>query len=162
MARSHKIGDMYVTRNTDEVGNPTPGYWNHCAMYVGKGQVVEAQIKHGVIKVSLNSFRRRYPEYRRLRYKGDARIAERAARGALDSVGLPYKKIASIFRHLRKRTRGENCVSVMRRCWKNAFRRVRRPDPRWKKPDHVAASHMFFKVEHHRDYKNWRKPDEFI
>jgi len=157
----HQAGDIYITRNTDAVGNRSPGYWNHCAMFVGDGMIIEAQEKHGVIVVAPEEFRRRYPHYLRLRYKGHSSVCLRACIYAMRTVGTPYKKIASIWRRLRRASRGENCVSVVRRCWRDAFKHIGKRDPRWKRPDHVAQSHHFQVIEEYEDYENWTMPDSW-
>ena len=40
-----EIGDILLTRNEggDEIENPTPGYYNHTAIYIGGGKIIEAQ-----------------------------------------------------------------------------------------------------------------------
>ena len=50
-------GDIFLTRNTEEVGNDSPGFWNHTAIISPRGTVIEAQEEPGVvIEVTLGSF----------------------------------------------------------------------------------------------------------
>jgi len=157
MSHISRAGDVFLTRNTDAVGNDSPGYWNHAAISAGT-YVIEAQAKpNAVIAVHLADFIARYPEFLLLR-NPDAQLGYRAAQHARSLVGTKYRKIASIFRFLRRERRGENCVSVVRK----AYKRARGADPRWLKPDDVAASGLFYTVVHYRDYNNWRPPSNWL
>ena len=50
---NRKPGDVYITRNLEEheggPGNATPGHWNHTAIYIGNGVIIEAQDALGVV-----------------------------------------------------------------------------------------------------------------
>jgi uncharacterized protein YycO len=157
MDTSITVGDIFLTHNTDEVGNDSPGYWNHAAMYIGGDIVIEAQDTTGVITVRLEDFKRRYPEWIRMRCK-DKGAAQRAADAAYTFVGSAYHKMASIFLRFRRKSKGENCVSVVRKAYKEATGH----DPGWKIPDHIFKSRWFRIVERHKDYDNWQMPEDFI
>ena len=155
----HEVGDIYLTRNTEEVGNDSPGYWNHAAIYGSSGYVVESQYEpNAVIVVELEKFRERYPHYTRLRYRpthpSEELIGQQAGMFAFNLVGKPYVRTASWWFWRRS---GENCVSVVRAAYKHALRR----DPKWWKPDSIAQDLRFNVVELHEDYENWVKPDDW-
>jgi len=131
-------GDIFLTRNAgdDKEANPTPGYWNHCAVYAGGTQVVEAQAGPGKVIVSdLDEFLARYPEIRVMRLVSQnpgSGVAMASAASRL--VGWPYSAFVSRFRLTRADRRGANCVTVAR----HAVMDVIGKDPRWKLPDDVA------------------------
>ena len=122
-------GDILLTRNAGgERENRSPGWFNHAAMYVGDGIVVEAQMGQGVIKSEVGEFLERYPIIRvRRLVKG----AEQAAEEAKQMVGLSYRRLSSMFLRQRRDERGVNCVSVVRR----AVKRATGSDPGWRRPD---------------------------
>jgi len=132
-AEGYRPGDLFVTRNATEEENSSPGYWNHLAIYVGEGLVVEAQQGQGVIYSELPEFLSRYPQIRVLRLRiGDGQvIADEACR----HVGTPYALLASLPRWMRRTERGNNCVSIARRAFIPAVGR----DPQWFKPDEAVA-----------------------
>lgn len=124
-------GTVYVSRNHDESLNTSPGYWNHLAIYVGSGEIVEAQPETGVAIVKLSDYLVR--DYEVIRYlPRTAELGERAAVAARSFVGQPYGKFASvnpIFRFGR-----HNCVSVVEAAYDVAT------NHRWlwiRRPDHV-------------------------
>jgi len=129
-------GDTFLTRNEGEENNESPGYWNHCAIYIGDEKIVEAQVEpyNKVMYSHLGEFIQRYPNIKVLRHPNPD-TALLAASNACKSVGRPYWRGGSIFRNLRSVFRGENCVSVIRRAWFLALRF----DPRWHRPDHVLT-----------------------
>ena len=134
-------GDVILTRNEHESDNSSPGYWNHASLYVGGHEIVEAQIKpNKVILSDLAEFWNRYPEILVLRITNishcDVLITARKI------VGSPYRKIASLFRFLRRSDRGENCVSVIRR----SFTKTLEYDPGWKIPDDIMKDNLFYIV----------------
>lgn len=153
-------GDLLVTRNSDEVGNASPGYWNHVSMYVGGGPVrggvgrqdriipcivVEAQVEPGkVIESEWGEFYERYPKIVLLRLHAISRDRQKAlALAAHKMVGKPYSRWASLTKIFRRhRTQGENCVSVNRRIYKNetGF------DFGWRRPDDVIEDTHFRRV----------------
>lgn len=151
-------GDIFLTRNTEAVGNESPGHWNHAAIVAVDGNVIEAQssIINAVIKVEATSFTARYPEYILLQF-WNATKAYSAARCAEEAIGTTYRKVASIFRNLRNQNRGENCVSVVRKAYRDAMG----IDPRWRIPDHIyeeVENKNFTIVHHHQDYERWKEP----
>jgi uncharacterized protein YycO len=132
-------GDLFLTRNAgdDKEANPTPGHWNHCAVYAGDSRVVEAQAGPGKVIVSeLDEFLGRYPEIQVLRLVGQnpgSGVAVASASSRL--VGRPYSALVSRFARLKRAERkGENCVTVARRAVLDAIGE----DPRWKLPDDVS------------------------
>ena len=131
-------GDLFLTRNAgdDKEANPTPGHWNHCAVYAGGTQVVEAQSGPGKVIVSgLDEFLTRYPLIRVMRLVGrNPGSGVAVASAASKLVGWPYSAFVSRFRLTRADRRGANCVTVAR----HAVMDVIGKDPRWKLPDDVA------------------------
>jgi len=130
-------GDLFLTRNAGgEEANPTPGNWNHCAVYAGGTQVVEAQADPGkVILSDLDEFLGRYPEIQVMRLTGQKPGSGVAvASASLKLVGWPYSAFVSRFRLSRADRRGANCVTVARHAVLEAIGK----DPRWKLPDDVA------------------------
>jgi uncharacterized protein YycO len=156
-----EAGDILLTHNTDEVGNDSPGFWNHAAIYVGEGKVIEAQADpvDAVICVTMDSFWERYPEIKVIRCM-NALIAHTAAAHAYQLKGHSYRKIASLFRFLRHASMGENCVSVVRKAYRNSTG----IDPGWFKPDDIFAEvkgSNFTVAYHKQDYENWVKPENW-
>ena len=128
-------GDILATRNADEADNTSPGHWNHLAVYVGDGLMVESQVRRGVICTAVDDFLGRYPEWivLRLRIGSGQAIADEARR----HVGTPYWHLASVPIRLRRTERGNNCVSVVRRA--AAAPRAIGRDPGWLKPDDAVG-----------------------
>ena len=108
-------GDVFLTRNKvgGAWGNETPGHWNHAALYVGNGAIIEAQGESGVVMFTVASFKERYPEYKILR-PIDPDMGLQAARNAHNYLGAPYRTTASLFYFLRDTKDGENCLTVIR------------------------------------------------
>ena len=128
-----EIGDILLTRHADEEKNTSPGHWNHAAMYVGESTIVEAQAGPAVVlTVDWPTFYHRYGEILVLRSYYPVEVRNKMAAIARTLVGATYRKYASIFLFLR-RDKGENCVSTVRK----AFKQATGVDPRWKKPDDV-------------------------
>lgn len=154
-------GYVFLTRNTEEVGNESPGFWNHCAIMSNKRTIVEAQeLCKGVIEVKLMYFLERYPEFICLRHP-NIKISIDAGRYASTIVSSPYRWDASRHWRLRDSGRGENCVSVVRRSYNKAFGK----DNWWITPDDVlnhAKKHHWIMVYHKKDYENWYKPKEWF
>jgi len=130
-------GDIVITRNegSDEDENATPGYWNHVGIYVGDDRMVEAQAPGWGGKVLTSNrieYMKRYPiiVVKRSLTHAQGVLAAEDAKKSVDTI---YRKIASLFIFLRKRERGENCVSVVRRAYMEATGR----DPKWRTPDDV-------------------------
>jgi len=150
-------GDILLTRNSEEVGNDSPGWWNHCVMYVGlingEKSTVEAMSEpwgDGVDQVPFNVIWDRYPIINFYRLIGNNQRA--AVRDVISRIGLPYNRISSIWRRWRRiqKTHGENCVSLVRKGAGKALGR----DPKWTIPDDVADSkytYVVFKKRRHYD-----------
>jgi hypothetical protein len=149
-----EIGDILLTRNEggDEIENPTPGYYNHAAIYIGDNKILEAQahIKDGkwssdknlpgsVILADTNEFINRYPIIKVMR---KVNIDKNKIADSKEFVGAPYKRLASFFIFLRKPTDGVNCVSLVRHVIKKATRR----DPMWRIPDDISKDINWIKI----------------
>lgn len=136
-----KPGDIILTRNENEEDNGSPGYWNHTSIYVEQG-VVEAQAEPwDTVKFSeIEEFFSRYPKYEIFRWKDDTSAGKKAANFARTMIGKPYKMFASIFFRRRK---GENCVSVVRKCYDEALGY----DTGWRFPDDIAKDDRLTSVE---------------
>jgi len=146
-------GTIYLTKNTDAVGNDTPGDWNHAAIYVGNKIVVEAQRQpNAVIQVEQELFEARYPEFVILEHV-NSDTSMYAAGFALEYIGTTFRELASVFLHRRP---GENCVSICRK----AYMEASGIDPRWRRPDHIYRDKNFRIMGHKKDYENWRPMDD--
>jgi len=147
-------GDIFLTRSigVNEADNPSPGHFNHTAIYYGDDKIIESQQGYGVVYSHLYKFQNRYPVYAVLRYN-NAEMAKQAASVASVMVGTSYRKIASIFRFLRNSRRGENCVSLVRKC----YMAVLDSDPGWKFPDHIWSDNRFRTIEI-KEYDDWMAP----
>jgi uncharacterized protein YycO len=151
-------GDIFITRNAgddEKTDNPTPGWYNHAAVYAGEWTVIEAQrhVENGrwtsdktkpgaVITAVLHEFWHRYPIIRVRRLNALPEVRQKVADHAVSLIGTPYWGLASIFRWLRRDDRGYNCVAVARASVKEATGR----DPRWKRPDHINVDGVTWKV----------------
>ena len=133
-------GDIVLTRNYGgDDSNTSPGYWNHCAVILRDDLVIQAlREEDSVVVGSLNELITEVGFAVILRLKNvNQRVG--LARSALKLEGASYRGIASIFNRLRKVSRGENCVSVVRKAFINAVGK----DPGWKKPDDVFNDTRF-------------------
>ena len=151
-------GDVFLTRNKEggEWGNETPGHWNHAAMYVGDGAIIEAQGECGVAMFTVDSFKERYPEYKLLR-PIDPDMGKQAAKNAFKLLGAPYRTTASIFYFLRETEDGENCLTVVRKSYAGPMGF----DPVWRIPDHIATDGMFYEIEYKFD-DEWDGPGDWM
>ena len=142
-----QLGDICVTRNSPEDGNPTLGYWNHGSVFIGKG-IVEARQKYNSVVLSeFDEFWERYPQISVMRWthKVDVEnVGEKASRSAELLIGKPYLYISSIipavvglFTDL-----GENCVSVPRHAYANTLGF----DPGWHIPDNIVFDRRLMRV----------------
>lgn len=122
-------GDILVGRQKD---SPFYGYWAHAALYVGSNEIVEGGVASNkaralvvgqVQKVSLQTFKNRYPNIYVFRLKKDA-----TAKGA---------KMASAARVLVGKGK-MNCAQLVRVCYTDAHGK----DPMWLSPDYIAASSL--------------------
>lgn len=149
-----QVGDILLTRNAGgESENRSPGWYNHAAIVTKQG-IVEAQmhVRHGqwtndttapgaVILSDPQEFWDRYPIIL-VRRLDQHEIAEQVARRAEAMVDTMYRRLASMFRILRRKERGLNCVAVVR----GAVSDTVGYDPNWKTPDHIAASRLLYTV----------------
>ena len=153
-------GHFLATRNTAEVGNDSPGHWNHIAVVGHNGWVVEAQKEpNAVIAVPFDLFVDRYPDVLALALMSTNRlvytdgILDSIAMEAAKLVGKKYRPAASIIMRWRRKELGENCVSVARKATALAVGR----DFQWRRPDHVVQ--VCSLVCGKCDYDGWQKPD---
>jgi len=123
-------GQFILTRNLNESDNTSPGYWNHCAICVPDG-IIEAQQDKGVILSNVNEFIKRYPEMIVLQMTSDKIMLKKMIDRAYSLLDNRYRGIASVFKYLRRDYRGENCVSLVRKCYLAGTN----IDPDWLKPD---------------------------
>lgn len=86
-------GTKFLTRNL--LDNQTPGYWNHCALHVGGGWIVESQVGYGVINSRYEEFSRRYPQGAWY-YPPSIEQGRREAAVAQTFVGRPYRRASSL------------------------------------------------------------------
>ena len=151
-------GHFLVTMNTEEVGNESPGIWNHCAVVSYYGWVIEAQKEpNAVIAVPFDCFIDRYPNIIALELEGVSEsVCESIAIEAIKLVGRKYRRGASIFPRWRRKDLGENCVSVVRKAVAHATGK----DYQWRRPDHVVKDCWIICGKH--DYDGWRKPDDWF
>lgn len=147
----NKAGDIILTRNPPDVGNPTLGYWNHAAISSGE-DIIEAQsAPNSVIRTPFKEFRARYPELVVLRYADEGK-ARKAAAKAKTIVGSLYNRVASFFFRRSKKSGEYNCVAVVRDSWQSVLNK----NLRWTWPDTIyrtRARHGFVVVEDTRPGK---------
>jgi len=154
-------GYILLTRNFTEEENGSPGFWNHASMVYRDKRVLEAQAeppgyKNGAIGLTPGFyFWERYPEILVLKPKNID--GEALCEAAEKYIGGEYRKVASFFNVLRKPTKGENCVSLVRRIYKDVLGR----DPKWRIPDHLAEDGLFEKVMHKVEYDSWVEPTDW-
>lgn len=134
--------DILLTRHQEEARNRSPGYWNHAAIYIGKSIIVEAQEGKGVITCPVDTFWNRYAEIVVLRWLSNEKNKQIPIAAAAVLVGTSYRKVASLFQYMRGSSRGENCVSVVRKSFMTALGY----DPGWKKPDDIIQNNILFYV----------------
>jgi hypothetical protein len=140
-------GDVILTHNTDEVGNDSPGFWNHAAIAC-EWFIIEAQDTLGIAAFRFDNFEARYPEFLVLRHK-DRELAHRVGNEAIKYIGGYYNKFASAMPKLKSYLFGDNCVSLIRRAF--GIDKCVIPDDILKNPD-------FVEVYHHKDYTKWVRP----
>jgi cell wall-associated NlpC family hydrolase len=106
-------GTVLVSKNRDESQNKSPGDQNHLAIYVGNGEIIEAQADAGVIRTPFSVYNARdyiwFPEF-----PIDGTVGAKAAAKAKTLVGLPYRELSSLMRVEHDPSKGLNCVSVVR------------------------------------------------
>lgn len=137
-------GSIFITRNTNEVGNDNPGYWNHCAILSSRMTIVEAQEEPGkVIEVKLDNFRDRYPHYEAYHSVYSPLMVKR-----VDTlIGTGYNRLNWY---------GLNCVGVISTCFKYASKKK----VNWRIPDDVQQYFRKYAllIDRKEDYENWIKP----
>lgn len=127
-----QVGDVLVTRN-QKWDNKIPGRWNHVAIYIGKGYVIEAQLDDDLVKLTQRDrFWSHYPEILVLRLREDRRhLVPDMVEYAKKLAGQPY----SIF----PRGNGVSCVMVIRLSYYFATCMANRADdPGWLIPDGIV------------------------
>ena len=107
-------GTVLVSRNIKEEDNTSPGYWNHLAIYVGNGQLVESQADSGVILTSWQTYWSRPYSEIAYRLPISSKVGLDASERAKKLVGLPYATYSSFVGGLgeTRQALGLNCVSV--------------------------------------------------
>lgn len=150
------IGDIFLTRNTDEVGNDNPGYYNHVAIMSENLWVVEAQYPVGVIAVPWKNFFERYPEILVRRNKNSI-IGTETGKAAWSFLGTPYRKITSYRPRWHKIT-GDNCVSLLRRI----YLMITNIDMVWRKPDDLLVDLNFDSLFEKKEYETYQKPNNWL
>lgn len=138
----YPVGTVLLSRNHDESQNRTPGYWNHLAMFVGNGEIVESQAGRGVVIAKLDDYLAR-PQSVKCIYPRDLAAGDKAAEFARSYVGRPYRWSSSITPNLSP-TYGKNCVSPITEAYARAIdRQVRR----CRRPDHILRYPQIFTNE---------------
>lgn len=133
------VGDVMLTRGYgNENNNTSPGFWNHTAIVLDSINIVHALENKGVILDTIDNLLKDVKYCAVLRLNDGSR-KQVFARKAVALEGSPYRTIASIFNFLRRSYRGENCVSVARKAYKQAYN----DDPRWKLPDDIFEDRRF-------------------
>lgn len=126
------MGTVFISRNTNEADNTSPGYWNHCAIYVGGEIIVEAQEGQGVIQTPTTAYMARAYTWFTL-IPVDLNIGKIAAEKANTLIGLPYRKLSSVWRRVHNISRGMNCVDAAFRipyeyALRTSFSKIHWPD----------------------------------
>lgn len=141
-------GTIILSRNIDEdVNDQFPGYYNHCSLVLSETTILESMAGDGGVVVNTIESITEHPETGEyiFLFPNNPKIANIAATYAYSLVGLPYNKLASARIFLRKNSRGENCVSLVRRAYSTAINR----DVKWKIADDVWRSSLFTASEAH-------------
>lgn len=111
-----QIGTVFTTRNYDERLNRAPfSYWNHNAIYVGNGWIIESMEGIGVRRVPVADLWRRNYSQIIVQRPTDALCGQVAARRAEWLVGRPYAPYSSLwpFYGRLRLGLGLNCTSVI-------------------------------------------------
>lgn len=133
-------GTVLVSRNKDDSQNTTPGFHNHLALYLGNGIIVESQEKRGVIQIPFGEYKSRPYDWFPL-FPVDEKTGQRAADKAKTLIGIPYRKLSSLFPEELIEERGLNCVSVIRVSYVYA---LGKPLPKLKLPDDILEVEELF------------------
>lgn len=136
-------GDVMLTRNAGgEDKNESPGFWNHAAILIDDKQLVHALSERDSVVIEPVTKLIGEVEYAVVLRLKDTKHRNMFVRKAYSIVGSSYRAVASIFRYLRSAGKGENCVSVVRK----AFRDSHGYDPGWQKPDDIFDDMRRFKM----------------
>lgn len=104
------LGSLFISRNTNEADNTSPGYWNHLAIWLGNGQIGESQVGQGTIVTPLDDYLARPYTYGVLIPRQKYLIAGEMAAGiAKRLIGKRYGKLSSY--RPRQQTNRMNCVT---------------------------------------------------
>lgn len=137
-------GDIFLTRNTDELNQTKKSYWQHAAMSNGFA-IMEGQAEpKQVIMVKEDSFLRRNPERVLLRPK-DPEIGRLASLAMEKYIGSKYNVLL------------RNCVTYVK--W--AYMEALGYNPYWFTPDDIYRSKLFTEVEHFKNYENYVQPADW-
>jgi hypothetical protein len=147
-AQGQPLGSIFITRNLAEHENTTPfSYWNHLAVVVDGGYVVESQEdRGGVILTRISDFLAR-PYKVGIYYPPTIEFGKRRAAIARTFVGRPYRRASSLAplvvppiipTLLHGTPDGMNCVSVAR---DSSQPLVRRPLIGLREPDDLGHFH---------------------
>ncbi len=102
-------GTVLISRNNVESLNTSPGYWNHCAIYVGDDNIVQSLKDEGVILTPFNEYRVYDCTWLSLiPIKGGQEATDKAK----TLIGLPYRLVSSLFLRDHNLKRGINCVDA--------------------------------------------------
>jgi|15BtaG_2_1085339.scaffolds.fasta_scaffold00003_106 uncharacterized protein YycO len=122
-------GDILLSRWIDDSNNSTPGYWNHTALYVGNGQLIESVFGKGVIISEFEEWKHNVGRYCVLRPENSHKINKnKTISFAKSKIGVKYSMFSSISRIWRMF--GVNCVSLVRQSYNRGGLKVK-----WKYPD---------------------------
>lgn len=137
-----KNGDILLSRYLDDSRNTTPGKWNHSAIY-HNGSVIEAIDGQGVCTTEYYIWKSGVEQFIVLRPVFPS-VGKLAGNYAPSLIGNKYRLLTSVFRHIGpfRIKKGLNCVSVVRLCYKHAFK----DDPKWTLPDHILGDGRFKEI----------------
>jgi len=151
-------GDIILTRNTFEIGNFSPGWWNHVGIFTGHSiiEAIEDDI-HQVIEIETEYFLKRYPEILVVEFLNKEH-GLKAAYYAYQLLGRPYDKNAS----LKDGSSGENCCSMIAKCVSytlNTYTQFLIPDAI---VGYLVLSDELAIKYHNKDYENWKRPPDWF
>lgn len=109
------IGSILISyNNNDSMNHHFRGAkWNHLAIYIGDGFIVESQAEKGVIKTPMSEYLKRDYTWGIL-YPKNRQDGVNAAETSKKLIGSDYRKASSIFKKNIKPSKGLNCISVIR------------------------------------------------
>jgi len=133
-----KPGDVILLHNLDGAY----GYWTHTILYIGHGQVVDANnFARGTELNHVDNYRN-YAEVMILRANTTQVIRQRAARFAAQAVGTPYDPLGTL-----ADARTAYCSKLIWRSYANAGVKLCAVRD-WVLPDDLANSPNLFCVAH--------------